>query len=57
MLTIKEEMKSSYKIKYGHRPSYPNTRRNFQNNEIYKMKEEQEGTRRYKTRLIIKGFQ
>lgn len=53
---MKEEMDSLLKNKTWDLVPLPEGKRAFPNKWVYRLKEEDEGKKRYKARLVVKGF-
>jgi len=56
-LAMKEEMKSLEKNKTWHLTKLPTGKKALQNKWVFRVKDEHDGTKRYKARLVVKGFQ
>jgi len=54
---MKDEMRSLQKNKTWSLTKLPEGKKALQNRWVYKLKEEYDGTRRYKATLVVKGFQ
>ena len=56
-LAMKDEMKSLEKNKTWHLTKLPTGKKALQNKWVFRVKDEHDGTKRYKARLVVKGFQ
>ena len=55
-LAMKEEMKSLHQNKTWELVKLPEGRKTLQNKWVYRLKEEADGSKRFKARLVVKGF-
>ncbi|KAJ0555551.1 putative RNA-directed DNA polymerase [Helianthus annuus] len=56
-LAMKDEMKSLEKNKTWHLIKLPSGKKALQNKWVFRVKDEHDGAKRYKARLVVKGFQ